>query len=202
MKTKITKFKRFYDLDKEIAYINDMNRQGWKLVYIKMGSFYTFVKSESDEYVTMYHATEKENVSGVMAFAAKCGYESIPHTLDGMGDLIYLTGKKGEVSDEFVTDNRAKIMVNKRIIKKFNLVSILYIILLCFLSLEFMFLSVAIGFAAYKTGSNVIMATAIPMIFIFLMIVLVLILLIKVLIVRSRIKRKIDDLTDSLNIYE
>ncbi len=202
MKTKITKFKHFYDLDKEIAFINDMNRQGFKLVYIKMGCLYTFVKTEPDEYISIYYATEKENVSSVMAFAAKCGYESIPHTLDGMGDLIYLTGKKGEVSDEFVTDNRAKIMVNKRIIKKFNMISILYIILLCFLSLEFMFLSVAIGFAAYKTGSDVIMSTAIPMIFIFLLIVLVLILLIKVLIVRSRIKRNIDDLTDSLNIYE
>lgn len=202
MKTKITKFKHFYDLDKEMDFINDMNKAGWKLVYIKMGCLYTFIKTEPDEYISVYYATEKENVSGVMAFAAKCGYESVPHTLDGMGDLIYLTGKKREVSDEFVTDNRAKLKVNKIIIKKFNLVSVLYIILLCFLSLEFLFFSVAIGFAAYKTGLDVVLATAFPMFIIFLFIVLILVLLIKVLMIRSKIKKNIYDLTESLNIYE
>lgn len=202
MKTKITKFKHFYDLDKEIEYINEMNKEGWKLVYIKFGGLYTFVKTEPDEYITIYHATEKESVSSVTAFAAKCGYETIPHTLDGMGDLIYLTGKKSEVSDEFVSDNKAKLAVNKIIIKKFNIISILYIILLSILSLEFMFFSTAIGFAAYKTGTEVLLATAFPMILIVLMIVLVLIALIKVLLIRSKIKKKIINLTENLKIYE
>lgn len=36
----ITKFKTIFDPDKEIAYINEMNAQGWKLVFIKWGMYY------------------------------------------------------------------------------------------------------------------------------------------------------------------
>lgn len=59
-KDKITVFKGFFDLEKEINWINEMNKKGWKLVYIKCGSLYTFVKTEPDEYVTILHAEDKE----------------------------------------------------------------------------------------------------------------------------------------------
>ena len=51
-KNTITQFKMYYNLDKELEYINEMNRQGWKLVYIKCGCFYSFVKTQPDEYFT------------------------------------------------------------------------------------------------------------------------------------------------------
>ena len=93
-KDTITKLKLFLDLDKEIEYINKMNRNGWKLVYIKGGCLYTFVKTEPDEYFTVLYCEKKENISQISTFAAQCGYENIPHTMDGLGDLLYLTGKK------------------------------------------------------------------------------------------------------------
>jgi thiamine biosynthesis protein ThiI len=58
----ITKCKLFFSLDKELEFINKMNREGWKLVYIKCGCFYTFEKTEPDEYFTVLHATAKEKV--------------------------------------------------------------------------------------------------------------------------------------------
>lgn len=105
----ITKFKMFYDLDKELEYINQMNRQGWKLVYIKGGCYYTFVRTQPDEYFTTMYADEKNKISQVTAFAAQCGYESIPHTMDGFGNLLYLTAKKGRVSEDFACDRESKI---------------------------------------------------------------------------------------------
>ena len=44
-KPNINKFKLFFSLDKELAFINKMNKEGWKLVYIKCGCIYIFEKS-------------------------------------------------------------------------------------------------------------------------------------------------------------
>lgn len=35
-KDKITQCKFYFDLEKELKYINEMNKQGYKLVYIKV----------------------------------------------------------------------------------------------------------------------------------------------------------------------
>lgn len=107
-KNTITQFKLYYDLDKELKYINNMNKQGWKLVYIKGGCFYTFVKTQPDEYFTTMYMDDKNKISQVTTFAAQCGYESIPHTMDGIGNLLYLTAQKGKVSEEFSCDRESK----------------------------------------------------------------------------------------------
>lgn len=120
MKDKMTKFKGYFDFDKEIEYINKMNKEGWKLVYIKAGCLYTFVKTQPDEYITILHADKKESIASVAAFAAQYGYENIPHTMDGVGDVMYLTGRKSEVSDEFLSDNESKLTVNRIMLKKFR----------------------------------------------------------------------------------
>lgn len=128
----ITKIKCFIDYEKEIRYINEMNIKGWKLVYIKFATFYTFIKTKPDEYITLLHTTSKETISSLAALAAQCGYENIPHTLDGNGDFLYLTGKKKEVSDLFVSDNESKVNLYKRFIRKYCGFFILYTILSSF----------------------------------------------------------------------
>lgn len=131
-----TKFKLFFSLDKELEFINKMNREGWKLVYIKGGCFYTFEKTEPDEYFTILHATAKEKVLEISSFAAQCGYQPIPHTMDGFGDLLYLTGRKAEVSSEFVCEAPEKVDSAKRIYHRFRTLSIVFIILTVLLVLE------------------------------------------------------------------
>lgn len=108
-KDKITQCKFYFDLEKELKYINEMNKQGYKLVYIKSGCLYTFIKTQPDEYTTIFYAVEKEKVSQISAFVAQYGYESIPHTMDGFGNLLYLTGKKSEVDADFINDTDSKI---------------------------------------------------------------------------------------------
>lgn len=135
-KDTITKLKLFLDFDKEIEYINKMNRNGWKLVYIKGGCLYTFVKTEPDEYFTVLYCEKKENISQISTFAAQCGYENIPHTMDGLGDLLYLTGKKNEISEEFVSDISTLIEINTKIKKKFSLMTIILAVVNVLLILE------------------------------------------------------------------
>lgn len=108
-KDKITQCRFYFDLEKELKYINEMNKQGYKLVYIKSGCLYTFIKTQPDEYTTIFYAVEKEKVSQISAFVAQYGYESIPHTMDGFGNLLYLTGKKSEVDADFINDTDSKI---------------------------------------------------------------------------------------------
>lgn len=126
---KITKFKFFLDMEKELSYINEMNKKGWKLVFIKWGCFYTFIKSEPDEYITILHYEDKEKISGIAAFAAQCGYENIPHTMDGLGETLYLTGKKSEISEDFVNDTKHKIYAQKIIFKKFVFLACIFTVI-------------------------------------------------------------------------
>ena len=135
-KNKITKLKLFLDLDKELEYINEMNKQGWKLVYIKGGILYTFVKTQPDEYFTVTYTVAKEEVSKITTFAAQCGYESIPHTMDGFGDMLYLTGKKNEVSQDFVSDRDAQIDSYKRNYKKLLILTIVNIAITALILVE------------------------------------------------------------------
>ena len=135
-KETMKKTKLFFSLEKELNYINEMNKAGWKLVYVKGGSIYHFEKSEPDEYFTIFHAVAKQKVMEISAFAAQCGYQSIPHTMDGFGDLLYLTGKKAEVSPEFVCEAPEKTESAKRIFHRFRTLSIVFIALSVLLVLE------------------------------------------------------------------
>ena len=132
----ITKCKLFFFFFYELEFINKMNREGWKLVYFKCGCFYTFKKTEPDEYFTILHATAKEKVLEISSFAAQCGYQTIPHTMDGFGDLLYLTGRKAEVSPEFVCEAPEKIDSAERIYHRFRTLSIVFIILTVLLVLD------------------------------------------------------------------
>lgn len=139
-KNKITQFKCYFSFEKELNYIREMNKKGWKLVYIKGGILYTFVQTKPDEYTTIMYADEKEKISEVTAFAAQCGYENIPHTMDGVGTVLYLTGKKSEVSEEFVNETDAKINMFKHLRNKYRIISVLYTILLGVMLLETLFI--------------------------------------------------------------
>lgn len=146
---KITQCKFYLNFEKELAYINEMNKKGWKLLYIKGGIFYTFEKTQPDEYITILHAEEKENVSKMAAFAAQCGYENVPHTMDGAGTFMYLTGKKSDVSPDFVNENKSQLKVYQLKSKLFTKFIIMYIILdvaMAAISFLILFSALSLGF--------------------------------------------------------
>lgn len=193
---KKTVFKSFFDFEKELKWINEMNREGWKLVYIKCGCFYTFVKTEPDEYVTILHAEEKEKISELTAFASQCGYESIPHTNDGAGTILYFTGKKEDVFSEFVQETSEKIKSLKIFRKFFNVVSILYGILsivILILASFFTAFSIYIDFNL----AEIILTSVLTLLFIFSFSAFIFICLLK-----HRYTQKINNLNNDSSLYE
>lgn len=196
-KETMRKFKLFFSLDKELQFINEMNRAGWKLVYIKGGCIYHFEKTEPDEYFTILHATEKEKVMEISAFATQCGYQSIPHTMDGFGDFLYLTGRKAEVSPEFVCEAPEKTESAKRIYHRFRTLSIIFVVISLILMYESGFI---VGMRMADPEASVFM-TVFGILFM-LFSVVYLIMCVYVLVLTAKARRSFKQLQNESEIYE
>ena len=198
-KNKITVFKSYFSLEKELEYINEMNKKGWKLVYIKGGCFYTFVRTQPDEYVTIMHGVKKEEVSSITAFASQCGYESIPHTCDGFGNLIYFTGRKAVVPSDFVSSCEEKIKSNKIIGSFYNKCFVMYIIIsLLLLPFCFMFFG-ATAFMIMDYGFQIVPVVLCSIFGILCITFICMTIYLKVL--GNKVKKKIKALQKEQNIY-
>ena len=122
--------KQFFDYEKELAYINEMNRLGWKLERVKHGRVYEFVKTEPEEYTTLIYAEKRSKLKETEALARRCGYETIPHKADGLKRLLYLTGRRFEVSPVFYNDNDSVLRAQRMIHRRFFVMSVFCVILL------------------------------------------------------------------------
>ena len=194
-KDKITQCKFYFDLEKELKYINEMNKQGYKLVYIKSGCLYTFIKTQPDEYTTIFYAVEKEKVSQISAFVAQYGYESIPHTMDGFGNLLYLTGKKSEVDADFINDTDSKINFYTIMKKQFSHFCKLYWVML----ILFFIATLLLTLTAILAKSVVLYTIASIYIFFTITFILGLISLLKQ---KKRYKKRLEELQTNSILYE
>ncbi|MBE6608620.1 MAG: DUF2812 domain-containing protein [Ruminococcaceae bacterium] len=111
---RITKFRIFENLEKEEAFINKMNQDGWKLEFVQFGCIFKFLKTD-EEYFTTICATEKSQTLQMTSGAVLSGYEVIPHSFDGMSNFIYLTGRKDTAYKDFFSDNASKLVHYKNI---------------------------------------------------------------------------------------
>lgn len=127
---KLTQNKRFFDFEKELDYILEMNRLGWKLERVKFGRTYCFVKSQPGEYTTVIYAEKEKKLKKTAAFAESCGYELIPHTADGLKNVLYLTGKKNEVSPKFQNNGDSLLRAQRMMFKRFFVMSVICVIIL------------------------------------------------------------------------
>lgn len=194
-KDKITQCRFYFDLEKELKYINEMNKQGYKLVYIKSGCLYTFIKTQPDEYTTIFYAVEKEKVSQISAFVAQYGYESIPHTMDGFGNLLYLTGKKSEVDADFINDTDSKINFYTIMKKQFSYFCKLYWAML----ILFFVATLLLTLTAILAKSVVLYTIAGIYIFFTITFILGLVSLLKQ---KERYKKRLEELQTNSIMYE
>ena len=194
-KDKITQCRFYFDLEKELKYINEMNKQGYKLVYIKSGCLYTFIKTQPDEYTTIFYAVEKEKVSQISAFVAQYGYESIPHTMDGFGNLLYLTVKKSEVDADFINDTDSKINFYTIMKKQFSHFCKLYWAML----ILFFITTLLLTLTAILAKSVVLYTIAGIYIFFTITFILGLISLLKQ---KKRYKKRLEELQTNSIMYE
>lgn len=148
--SKTTKTKIFFDPRKELAFLEQMNGEGWKLTEIRFGCRYTFEEAEKDEYTTRLYADRKDNVLNAQATAAGHGFESVPHSFDGLSGLLYLTGKKGEADEDFGSDDRAQARHLKAIGRRSRNIALLFALLDALLLLEAILFTVV--FARFFIG--------------------------------------------------
>lgn len=143
--------KQFFDCEKELAYINEMNRLGWKLERVKRGCVYEFVKTEPEEYTTLIYAEKKNKLKETEALAHRCGYETIPHKADGLKGMLYLTGRRSEVSPVFFNDSESLLRAQRMVFRRFFVMSVLCVILLLALIAELAFFFVIPAISSGKS---------------------------------------------------
>ncbi len=114
MKNKKTVFKAFLNYEKEQAYLNKMNRQGWKLVSIRF-AFYTFIKTEPNEYMTVCHFADRQYQTTFIRTITECGCEVAHQTSSGKYILFYINVPVGSEKTDFLTDNQSKLDFNNRL---------------------------------------------------------------------------------------
>ena len=110
MKNTVIKYRIFLSLEKELAFINKMNQQGYRLAGV-FDSYYRFKKTE-EEHFTIVRAVPKERVAELSKAAEENGYTCIPHFWDGRGNFLYLDGVRGISNEAFLSDE-ADLAVHK-----------------------------------------------------------------------------------------
>ncbi len=114
MKNRKTVFKAFVSREKEEAYLNEMNKQGWRLSSVRF-ALYTFVKTEQNEYMTVLHFAERQYQTTFVRTVTECGCEIAHQANEGKNILFYINVPVGSESIEFLTDNQSKLDSKKRL---------------------------------------------------------------------------------------
>lgn len=123
----IIKFKLFMDLEKELSFINRMNRKGFKLIRIKLGCIYEFEKADG-KYFTIVHAEEPSKIRSTVKAAKEKGYEVVSHGGDGVREILCFTAKEGEAPKEFANDADSKLRLNECKINALKLPLAIYMV--------------------------------------------------------------------------
>lgn len=111
MERMIVKSKLLASVEREQEFINEMNQKGYRLVSIWSSNRYRFQET-TEEHFTIVRAVPKERVAELSKAAEENGYTCIPHSLDGMGNFLYLDGVRGISNEAFLSDE-ADIAVHK-----------------------------------------------------------------------------------------
>lgn len=186
-KTELTQFKLFFDLGKELEYIKEMNRLGWKLERVRLGCFYDYKRCDTEEYVTLLYAESQGGVQDTLERAGQNGYEAVPHKLDGMGTTLYLTGKQAEVSQDFAPDGESALRACRAAFKRQLALSILCAIITAAIFAEVCALFIV---PALTSGSAVFNYPVFFALTIAFSVLAVVFLIITLLIIKSAVKMK------------
>ena len=135
-KSRLKQHKLFFDIEKENEYVSEMNRLGWKLDRVKLGWTYEFSKSEREEYTTVIFAEKGSKVKETAALARRCGFEPVPHSLDGLKNVLYLTGRRDEVSPVFHNDSKSLMRAHRLAHRRFCILSVICVLILAVLFCE------------------------------------------------------------------
>lgn len=147
--SRLKQHRLFFDIEKENEYVSEMNRLGWKLERVNFGWTYEFSRTNREEYTTVIFAEVSSKVSETTAFAKRCGFELIPHRFDGLKDVLYLCGRRDEVSPVFHNDSKSLMRAYRLTHRRFSVLSVICVLILavmfCELTAFFIIPSVSSG---------------------------------------------------------
>lgn len=135
-KSRLKQHKLFFDIEKENEYISEMNRLGWKLDRVRLGWIYEFSRTGREEYTTVLFAEESSAVNKTKAFAKRCGFELIPHRFDGLKSVLYLSGRRSEVSPVFHNDSKSLMRAHGLMHRRFSVLSVVCVLILAVIFCE------------------------------------------------------------------
>ena len=124
----MTKFRLYFDKDKETVWLNELAAKGYALISFFAG-FYTFEKTEPGEYIYQIDLGEKlfAVTDDYRSFMEETGVEII----DNWGYWVFLRKKAAEGEFELYTDVDSQIEHYTKIRNMFKVVSIIELI--CFI---------------------------------------------------------------------
>ena len=134
--SRLKQHKLFFDIEKENEYVSEMNRLGWKLERVNFGWTYEFSRTNREEYTTVIFAEESSKVNKTKAFAKRCGFELIPHRFDGLKSVLYLTGRRSEVSPVFHNDSNSLMRAHSLMQRRFSVLSVICVLILAVMFCE------------------------------------------------------------------
>ena len=203
----ITKIRFFANLEKELQFINKMNSLGYKLIFVQFGIFYKFKKVYYNDGFTIIHATDKTKISDMSAAALLSGYDIIQHTFDGLGNFLYLAGRKGKVHEDFIRDNGDKLEYYNTVKSYYRFSAVITLVAFAVCSLPFLISLSRIIFIIQnfeRLGSDKI-TTMIAIIGVSLTFVIGLLFLsafVYILILYFKTQNKCNKILSDMNLYE
>ena len=107
-------FKAFLSREKEKAFLDEMNKRGWKLTSLRF-SVYTFVKTEPNEYISILCFAERVYLTTFVRTVTECGCEIAHQESAGKYILFYINALIDSDNIDFLTDNQSKLDFHKRL---------------------------------------------------------------------------------------
>ncbi|MBR4053313.1 MAG: DUF2812 domain-containing protein [Clostridia bacterium] len=112
----IWKFKAFYSHEKELAFLEEMNKKGYRLDKVVGGNLYRFERVE-EEHFTISRIVPGKNARDLIAAAKEKGYSCCLQKTPLGVSILYLDGTRG-VSDETFLSGEEDLNVHRLGLRK------------------------------------------------------------------------------------
>lgn len=113
-------FKVFFDIEKELEYVNSMNATGWKLTAVRFGCVYSFERCSHGEYITIFVGDDRQNESLQKKRLEESGYQVIPYKYDLKPAHLYITRKSELGEDAYYNAPEQKQFLLEAIVSQYG----------------------------------------------------------------------------------
>ncbi len=122
-------FKVFFDIEKELEYVNSMCASGWKLKEILFGNVYSFEKCSPGEYTVITVGDDSQNETLQRSRLSEGGYEIVPCRYDLPLTYLYLIRKSDREELPYYTEPTQKQFLLEAVVSQYARIEKFYVAL-------------------------------------------------------------------------